>query len=61
MPIQQIDTTALYDQLQAQVDANIELIQRAIEDTEAEYLQGQIDDIQAMTNDEIYSIVGGSL
>lgn len=58
MPIQQIDTTALYDQLQAQVDANIELIQRAIEDTEAEYLQGQIDDIKSDVGEESIADIG---
>lgn len=47
MPVQEFDTTALFDQLQGQVDANIELIQRAINQTEAAHLQEQIDSISS--------------
>lgn len=60
MPIQQIDTTALFDQLQGQIDANIELIQRAVNETEAAYLQEQIDNIQILSDAEIDTIVGGT-
>lgn len=47
MPVQEFDTTALFDQLQAQVNENIELIQRAINQTEAAHLQEQIDSISS--------------
>ena len=59
MPVQKFDTTALFDQLQAQVNENIELIQRAINQTEAAYLQAQIDDIQELSNEDIDEIIGG--
>ena len=59
MPVQKFDTTALFTQLQGQIDANIELIQRAVDETEAAYLQAQIDDIQELSNEDIDEIIGG--
>lgn len=47
MPVQKFDTTALFTQLQGQVNENIELIQRAINQTEAAHLQEQIDSISS--------------
>ena len=59
IPMQEIDTTSLFNQLQDQINANIELIQRAIDETEAAYLQAQIDDIQELSNEDIDEIIEG--
>ena len=62
MPVQKFDTTALFDQLQAQVNENIELIQRAINQTEAAHLQEQIDSISSdIGTTSIASISDGTL
>ena len=62
MPVQEFDTTALFDQLQAQVNENIELIQRAINQTEAAHLQEQIDSISSdIGTTSIASISDGTL
>lgn len=62
MPVQKFDTTALFDQLQAQVNENIELIQRAINQTEAAHLQEQIDSISSdIGTTSIVSISDGTL
>ncbi len=45
--MQEIDTSMLYNQIQDQVTKNLELIQHAIDDTEAGHLQSQIDTINA--------------
>lgn len=41
--IDSVDTTTIFNQLQSQVDENMALIQSALDDTTAGYLQGQID------------------
>lgn len=62
MPVQEFDTTALFDQLQAQVNENIELIQRAINQTEAAHLQEQIDSISSdIGTESIAGISDGTL
>ena len=52
LPRQEIDTTALYEQLQDQITRNIALIQSALDDTTAGHLQNQIDAI----NNKFYPV-----
>lgn len=50
LPLQEIDTSGLYQQLQDQIEKNIELIQSAIDETTASLLSNRIDDVAEDVN-----------
>lgn len=54
--MQEFDTTGLYNQIQDQIDKNLELIQSALDETTAGYLQNQIDALSGEVDEKINDV-----